>query len=179
MGFEKLWDFIQSILGLFQFWEVLDEYESGVVFTLGRPRRAEHVIGPGLHWLLPFGVEKVVSYNTGLNCNAFQAQTITTKDGRSVSVTPNCIWKVRDVYKLAVEVEDDEQVMYSHVRMLVADTVRDSTWADMTDPEWHKRLTGLARKAGFKYGIEIEKLGLSDIVCLDFAGRLIQDYERV
>src|SRR5262245_46000918 len=106
---ESVLNFLLGCIGLLKFWEVLHEYEEGVVLTFGRPRRAEYIVGPGLVLIWPFGIEEVLSFNKGINCKTLQEQTVQTADGHTVAVCGTIIWKVRDVYKLAVEVEDDEE----------------------------------------------------------------------
>jgi len=49
MGFEKLIDVLLEFIDLFRFWQVVDQYEEGVVLRLGKYNRT---LGPGIHWML-------------------------------------------------------------------------------------------------------------------------------
>ena len=54
--FDRLIDTLLGAIHLFQFWVVVAAYERGVVLRLGILHRE---IGPGLHWLIPLGFDRV------------------------------------------------------------------------------------------------------------------------
>ena len=72
-------EFIWSILGLFQFWTIVDQYERGVVLRLGKYLRT---IEPGFHWLLPLGIDRAILHEVILTTRQLDEQSLTTYDGK-------------------------------------------------------------------------------------------------
>ena len=62
--FDRLFDFISGIIDLFVFWVIVDEYERGVVKTLGKRRRSKPVLAPGFHFVWPLGIDEVLVDNS-------------------------------------------------------------------------------------------------------------------
>ncbi|MCL4148042.1 UNVERIFIED_CONTAM: hypothetical protein GTU68_061172 [Idotea baltica] len=87
---------------LFSIVKVLAEYERGVVFRLGRrvPPR-----GPGLVLLIP-GIEKMRRIDTRTITMDVPSQDIITRDNVSVKVNAVVYFRVLDVDKAVIEVEN-------------------------------------------------------------------------
>lgn len=82
---------------------VLREYERGVVFRLGRLTRAK---GPGLIFLVPLGVERMVKIPLRIVTMDIPPQDVITRDNISVRVNAVIYFRVRDPVKAVVEVQD-------------------------------------------------------------------------
>lgn len=177
---DRLIDFLIECLGLFKFWEVVDEYQKGVCLSLGRPRAVwwnlhrDPILEPGFHWKWPFHVERVMFETVAINSNTFLDQTLVTTDGQQITVKATCLWTVRDVRKLLIDVDSAEKTVYDAVVCAMADMIRASTWTDMCNPEWHVKLYKECRKQAFLYGVELIKLTLVDMVKTDHTIRLYQ-----
>src|SRR5512142_1951486 len=72
---------------------VLREYERGVVFRLGRLTRAK---GPGLIFLLPLGVERMVKIPLRIVTMDIPPQDVITRDNVSVKVNAVVYFRVID-----------------------------------------------------------------------------------
>ena len=81
---------------------VLNEYERGVVFRLGRLLRVK---GPGLIILIPF-VDKMVKVSLRVVALDIPSQDIITRDNVSVKVNAVVYFRVLDPEKAIVKVED-------------------------------------------------------------------------
>jgi regulator of protease activity HflC (stomatin/prohibitin superfamily) len=82
--------------------KVLNEYERGVVFRLGRvidPR------GPGITWIIP-GVDKMVRIGLRVITMDVPPQDIITKDNVSVKVNAVVYFRVIDPIKAVIQVEN-------------------------------------------------------------------------
>jgi regulator of protease activity HflC (stomatin/prohibitin superfamily) len=64
---------------------ILREYERAVVFRLGRARTS--LGGPGVLWLLPFGVDRTRVVDTRLQAIQIPAQEVITRDNISIVVS--------------------------------------------------------------------------------------------
>ncbi len=82
---------------------VLREYERGVVFRLGRLTRAK---GPGLIFLLPLAVERMVKIPLRIVTMDIPPQDVITRDNISVRVNAVIYFRVKDAVKAVVEVQD-------------------------------------------------------------------------
>ncbi len=82
--------------------KVLNEYERGVVFRLGRviePR------GPGITWIIP-GVDKMVRIGLRVITMDVPPQDVITKDNVSVKVNAVVYFRVVDPIKAVIQVEN-------------------------------------------------------------------------
>ncbi len=103
------------ILGglLFSTFKILNEYERGVVFRLGKYAGTR---GPGLIILVP-GVEKMVKVDLRLVTMDVPAQDIITKDNVTLKVNAVVYFRVSDPSKAIVTVEN-----YYHATAQIAQT---------------------------------------------------------
>jgi len=81
---------------------ILNEYERGVIFRLGRVIRAK---GPGLIILIPI-VDKIVKVSLRLVAMDVDPQDVITRDNVSVKVNAVIYFRVIDPIKAIVEVEN-------------------------------------------------------------------------
>jgi len=81
---------------------ILNEYERGVVFRLGRVGTTK---GPGFKWIIPM-VDRMVRVSTRIVTTDVPPQDVITKDNVSISVNAVIYFRVMDPIKAIVEVED-------------------------------------------------------------------------
>jgi regulator of protease activity HflC (stomatin/prohibitin superfamily) len=82
---------------------ILREYERGVVFRLGR---LTHARGPGLIFLLPLGVERMVKMPLRIVVIDIPPQDVITRDNVSIKVNAVVYFRVADPIKAMVTIED-------------------------------------------------------------------------
>ncbi len=107
------------IVGLILFFlsvRVVQEYERGVVFFLGR---CTGVRGPGLILLLPI-FERMITVGLRTVTMAIPSQKIITKDNVSIDIAAVAYYKITDPKKAVIAVED----AYSAVNQISQTTVR-------------------------------------------------------
>jgi len=83
--------------------KILKEYERGVVFTLGR--LSGEPKGPGLRFVIP-GLQKLVRMDTRTITVDVPSQDVITKDNVTLKVNAVVYFRVVDVNKAVVEVEN-------------------------------------------------------------------------
>ena len=86
---------------------ILNEYERGVVFRLGRVIKAK---GPGLIILIPV-VDKIVKVSLRLVAMDVDPQDVITRDNVSVKVNAVIYFRVIDPVKAVIEVENYQYAM--------------------------------------------------------------------
>lgn len=179
--FDKLLDLILDFFGLFQFWVVIDEYERGVVKTLGKRRPKKHwhqfwmrsdvVLGPGLHFVWPLGIDEVLCDNVVPCVDEFDEQSLTTKDGKSITLNVVVMWSIADVEKIFFEVEDSDSALEESVCGTVGELVSGRTWASCKSEDFAKavkrRVSARVRKWGISiHSVQIKNLTLSRAIRL-------------
>lgn len=158
--FDKLVDLIVNFANLFRFWEVVDQYQRGIVLRLGKFHRE---VGPGIHWLIPFNVDRVIETAVVTRTSDLRQAFLTINDGTTVAVSVVVRWNVKDVKKLLLDVWDYNDVIRDSVFGNVSRKVRAASWDELNSPSFAEELYKDCRKQAFRYGVEIEDVVLSDL----------------
>lgn len=151
--------FIETSLEAFQFWCVVNDYERGVVLRFGRFHRE---IEPGFHWIIPFHVERPILDNAVPRTMNLGAQSVTTQDGKQVVVACIVTARIHNIRTALLEVEAVDDALRDSCYAAVAQTVSGTTWERLSHENLTDELTAAARKAGWKWGMEIQRVQLSD-----------------
>ncbi len=110
---------------------IIQQYELGVVFRLGRVRPA--VLKPGLNLILPL-FDRVVKVKMRIVTLPVQSQKIITKDNVSIDVAAVAYYKVADAIKSIVEIENVVsaigQIAQTTVRNVVGQSTLDEVLSD-------------------------------------------------
>jgi len=94
---------VAAIITLWTSLRILREYERGVVFRLGRLKGAK---GPGLIFLVPFGLDRMVKVPLRIVAMDIPPQDVITKDNVSVKVNAVVYFRVGEPSRAVVEIED-------------------------------------------------------------------------
>lgn len=158
--FDRIFDFIESVWEWFIPWVIIDAYEMGVVLRLGKFNR---VINPGLRIIWPFGIESV-KYETVVRQTAYlDVQSLTTKDGKTVSVAGIITFTITDIKKFLLDIDDGENDMSNMVYGIIADCVEDTNWREIKTQVFNCRVFGHAQKECNEYcGVNIIAIKWSD-----------------
>lgn len=157
---DKLIDFIVQFIGLFKFWVVMHPYEAGVQLRFGKFRK---VLDCGFHWMLPFGIDEQLSEHIVPTTHSLGDESTTSKDGKSVGFHAVVTYKVRDIQKTMLEVDDVHHAVRDACCGEIGRVMRESTWEEMLAEDILEKLTGACRKRGFRYGIEVMSVQLAGI----------------
>ncbi len=157
---DKLIDFVIQFIELFKFWIVLHPYEAGVLMRLGKFRK---VVECGFHWMLPFGIDHAITEHVVPTTHSLGDESTISKDGKSIGFHAVVTYKVRDIQKALLEVEDVDHAVRDACSGEIGRVLRESTWEEMLREDILDKLTAACRKRGFKYGIEIMSVQLAGI----------------
>jgi regulator of protease activity HflC (stomatin/prohibitin superfamily) len=97
--------------------KILNEYERGVIFRLGRA--LDHAKGPGIIILIPI-VDKMIKVNLQLITYDVPSQDIITRDNVTMKVNAVVYFRVIDPLRAIIEVRD----YYSATQLLAQTTLR-------------------------------------------------------
>lgn len=157
---DKLLDFVIQFIELFKFWVVVHPFEAGVQVRLGKFRK---VLECGFHWVLPFGIDQILTEHIVPTTHSLGDESTISKDGKSVGFHAVVTYKVRDIQKAVLEVEDVKHAVLDACCGEIGRVLRDTSWADMLAEDILEKLTAACRKRGFRYGIEIMSIQLAGI----------------
>lgn len=158
--FDKLFERLADLAEWFVPFSVVDEYEEGVVLRFGRFTR---VLGPGFHWIWPFGVDRVITDNVVWRTNDLQVQSLVTKDGRTITVCAVITSRIRNIQKALLDVEGVDDALIDACAGAVGAYVSSRTWEELTDTRVPDELATACQKGATRYGIEIGRVQLKDL----------------
>ncbi len=149
-------------VSIFTSFRVLMEYQRGVVFRLGKLVRAK---GPGLVWIVPFGVEKMQKMDLRIIALDIPPQDTITKDNVSVTVNAVVYFRVADPVKAVVEIEDfffaTSQLAQTTLRSVIGQSELDEVLAE------RDRINDIVREiidsGTDPWGIEVTSVEVKDI----------------
>jgi regulator of protease activity HflC (stomatin/prohibitin superfamily) len=149
-------------LGVATSLRVLFEYERGVIFRLGKLTRAK---GPGLIFLVPFGVERMRKMDLRIVALDIAPQDTITKDNVSVRVNAVVYFRVADPTKAVVEIEDyyfaTSQLAQTTLRSVIGQSELDELLAE------RERINEVVREiideGTDRWGIEVTGVEIKDI----------------
>ena len=141
---------------------VLWEYERAVVFRLGRLRGAR---GPGLIFLVPFGVERMQRVGLRIVAMDVPSQDVITRDNVSVTVNAVLYFRVADPVRAIVEVEDflfaTSQLAQTTLRSVIGQAELDELLAERE--KYNDMLRTMIDQATDEWGIEVTAVEVKDI----------------
>jgi regulator of protease activity HflC (stomatin/prohibitin superfamily) len=158
--FDRLFEFILHSLTAFQFWAVVNAYEEGVVLRLGVYHRK---LEPGLHWVAPLFIERVIIDNVVPRVVNLGEQSLTTADGKTVVVSAVITARIHDIRKALLAVEAVDDALKDTCGGEIGRVISTSTWDQLHTGSLADTLTEACRKRGWQWGIEIKQVQLVDL----------------
>ena len=141
---------------------VLREYERAVVFRLGRLTGAK---GPGLVFLLPFGVERMEKIPLRLVALDIPPQDVITRDNVSVKVNAVVYFRVADPIKAVIDVQDylfaTSQFAQTTLRSVVGQAELDQLLAERE--HLNEILRKIIDQGTDPWGIDVAHVEIKDI----------------
>ena len=141
---------------------IAQEYQRGVIFRLGRYVGTR---GPGLYFLLPFGIETQSLIDIRIKTVPIESQETITRDSVTIRVNAALWYKVIDPAKSVIAVTD----VFSAVYQLALTTLRNTIGQHDLDEvlQARDRINEILRQsvipATAGWGIEIERLEMKHV----------------
>jgi modulator of FtsH protease HflK len=157
---DRLIDLLLQSLGFFIPFVVVDHFEEAVVLRFGKFHRK---LEPGFHWIIPFQVERAITDNVVPRTVNLGSQSLTTSDAKSIVVSGVVTASIRDIKKATLEVESVDHALRDACYGAIGTHVASNPWVHLCTDESAEALTKACRKQAWRYGIEIEKVQLSDL----------------
>jgi regulator of protease activity HflC (stomatin/prohibitin superfamily) len=149
---QSLIDFFVSTWQFFFPLTLLKPYEGGVILRWGLYQRDA---APGRNWTIPLGIEEIMTCNTTPNGVDGPYQSAVTKDGIPIVFRAFAIFRVHDVKRFLLEIENAESVLEDALGGTLLHLIHTHTWEEINDPEFYEKATKAARKRSWKWGVEV------------------------
>ncbi|MDX1578933.1 MAG: slipin family protein [Gemmatimonadota bacterium] len=141
---------------------ILKEYERAVVFRLGRARPAR---GPGLIFLVPFGVERMERVSLRIIAMDIPPQDVITRDNVSVKVNAVLYFRVADPMKAILEIEDflfaTSQLAQTTLRSVIGQAELDEVLAERE--KFNQILRDIIDEGTDAWGIDVTGVEVKDV----------------
>ena len=164
MDFTILWIAAASVGGvaLLSSLRMLYEYQRGVIFRLGRLTSAK---GPGLVFLVPFGIERMRKMDLRIVALDIPPQDTITRDNVSVTVNAVVYFRVTDPSKAVVEIEDyyfaTSQLAQTTLRSVIGQSELDEILVERD--QVNRVVRDIIDQGTDAWGIEVTAVEVKDI----------------
>jgi len=141
---------------------ILREYERAVVFRLGRVRPQR---GPGLIFLVPFGVERMERVSLRIIAMDIPPQDVITRDNVSVKVNAVLYFRVGDPMRAVLEIEDflfaTSQLAQTTLRSVIGQAELDEVLAERE--KFNDILREIIDEGTDAWGINVTAVEVKDV----------------
>lgn len=141
---------------------IINQYERGVVFRLGRVR--PNVKEPGLRLIIPI-VDQLKKVSLRIITLPIESQKIITKDNVSIDVAAVAYYKVTDPIKSIVEIENVISATYQIAQTTVRNIVGQSSLDDILSETVaiNEKIKTILETSTEKWGIYVNTVEVKDI----------------
>ncbi|HSS62704.1 MAG TPA: slipin family protein [Candidatus Limnocylindrales bacterium] len=150
------------LIGLFSSLRIAAEYERGVVFRLGRLIALK---GPGLFFIIPFGVDRLVKIDLRVITLEVPPQEIITKDNVTAKVNAVIYFQVVDARKAVVQVLNyinaSSQIAQTTLRAVLGQSSLDELLAERD--RINQNLQKIIDEQTEPWGIKVSTVEIKDV----------------
>ena len=147
------------------FWEqilplyTIDQFEKAVVLRFGKFKK---VVGPGLHWKMPF-FDVIMSDSVVTDTYNLPPQSLTTSDNKEIVTSAVVRFHISDIKKFKLEITDEESAIQDICLGAIMTALTSKSWQDCQDRTINTHITNQVKKEVAEYGITVEKVRLTDL----------------
>jgi len=141
---------------------IINQYERGVIFRLGRVRTS--IKEPGLRLLIPI-IDQMRKVDMRIVTLPVDSQKIITRDNVSIDVAAVAYFQITDPIKSVVEIENVVAATYQIAQTTVRNIVGQNSLDDVlgATPKINEAIKGILDVATEKWGVYVSAVELKDI----------------
>jgi regulator of protease activity HflC (stomatin/prohibitin superfamily) len=139
----------------------VNQWETGLRFTLGKYTGR---VDPGLRFVLP-GVQRLVRIDTRVRNRDLPQQAVITADNVTAWIDAVIYFKVVDVEKATLNVEDYEHAIRDRAKVVLRDVVGETSLDDLLShrEEVAAKVRAAVEQFVAQWGLHVELIALQDI----------------
>lgn len=157
--FEKLIDFILSLVDDILPFVIINHFDMGVILRFGKFKK---VIGPGIHFKFPF-VDRSLTHTVVTTTLSIPAQSVTTKDQKQVVAKSVVKYTIDNVKDFLLEVYDAKDAISDMTQSIIKEQINNRDWIECSNNDFDNTVTKKLRVEMKKWGIQVDKVTLTDI----------------
>lgn len=157
--FDKLIDFLISIIDHINPFVIVKEYQEAVLLRNGKFKR---IMKKGLHLKYPF-IDEYIQQHILWTTLTLPSQSLVTKDGYDIVVKSVVKYRIFDVKVFCLELFDSVDAISDISQGTIKTVIMASEWDKCIDNGLDNLLTKKIRSEVKKYGVEIDQVTLTDI----------------
>jgi len=120
---------IQALLkSIFQWWVTIAPWQQGIRVRLGKHVK---LLSPGIHFKMPI-FDVVYMQAIRMRAQHIQAQTVTTKDGKVISLASALQYQISDLRKMYETLHNAHDTIEQRVQSAIASVIYTKDYADFT-----------------------------------------------
>ena len=156
--FDKLIDFLIDMLDKLMPVFIVNQFDKAVLL-----RRGIYVktLDGGMYFKIPF-LDEVLTQTYVTTTMNLPAQSLTTRDGKSIVVKAIIKYNIFDVKTLLLETWDAVDAISDTTQGVIKDVIMESNM-DEINMETDKAVTTKARREAKKWGVDIEKVTFTNL----------------
>ena len=141
---------------------IATEYERGVLFRLGR---FKGVRGPGLYFILPFGIDRVVTVDLRIKTVSAEQQETITRDSVTIKVNAVLWYKITNPANSVIAVKDAGAAVYQIALTSLRSIIGQH---DLDEVLQHRDKINALLRDGIapsttSWGVEIDRFEMKDV----------------
>lgn len=162
MGFFGFIIIIVIVITLLAGLRIINQYERGVVFRLGKVRPG--IKDPGMRVIIPY-IDQMRKVSLRIVTLPIESQNIITKDNVSIGVAAVAYYKIADPIKSIVEIENVVAATYQIAQTTVRNIVGQSSLDDILSETVaiNLKIKGILEEVTAKWGIYVSTVEVKDI----------------
>jgi len=135
--FEKLIDVVLQFIDKVLPFAVVNQTDEGVRLRFGV---FKSILKAGFHWKIPFA-DSIVTNSIVWTTMSLPAQSVTTKDGKSVVVKGIVKYRVSDIQVFVLDVWDAVDAISDMTQGVIFEIVKNKTWSECQSPDLKNVIT--------------------------------------
>ncbi len=157
--FDKLIDFMLNMLyDILPVWFV-KQYDNGIFLRMGKFVR---VVKPGVVWKIPF-IDKIETQTIVTTTLSVPTQSVLTLDKKALVVKGVVKYKIVDVEKFMLTVYDAQDAIADTTQSIIKTQIAEKNFEECVSNEFDNTITKKLRNEVKHWGIDIDKVTLTDI----------------
>ncbi|MGV8086103.1 MAG: slipin family protein [Candidatus Woesearchaeota archaeon] len=159
------------IILLFTGLKVIDQYESGIVFTLGKYTGTRQ---PGLNYVVPI-IQRMVRVDLRVRTLDIQKQQVMTKDNVPIDVNGVVFFKVQKVEDAIIKVQDYQYAIAQYSQTALRDVIGGMTLDTLLAERQHvgDEIRKIVDKETDQWGLDVQVIKLQDVEVPDDLKRIM------
>jgi regulator of protease activity HflC (stomatin/prohibitin superfamily) len=155
----KIFDTIIDAINLFRFWIVIDAFEQGIILRLGKFHKK---VAPGFHFRLPFNIDRLLWLNIRKKTRDSWEMTLTTKDGKVITLSFDMVVRVIDAQKALLNVDQWLYVTHTTAKIILSQLVEATNLNDIMTPKFSENVKNTINVIVDTFGVEVTDYGLTE-----------------